>query len=229
MSNAPITVTVDGPAGAGKSTVARGAAQRLGYLYIDTGALYRAVAWLAGERGLHDGDPTAVVQMAETMDLRLESGEAGVRVWVEGREITGALRTPTLSQLASKLSALPGVRAQLVERQRAFGRAQSIVIEGRDTGTVIFPEAACKIYLDAGLEERARRRLLDLREAGDESTMGEVMEEMRRRDERDMNREHAPLRPAEDAHRIDCTTLTIDEVVDQIVAAAHAAEEQQHS
>ncbi len=227
MSRPPVTVTVDGPAGAGKSTVAKAAAQRLGYLYIDTGALYRAVAWRAAQQGLGPEDGEAVDRMVAGMDLRVESGAGGVRVWVDGTEVTADLRTPTITQLASSLSALPGVRARLVERQRAFGRDQSIVIEGRDTGTVIFPAAACKIYLDATLEERARRRVGDLRGAGLETTIEEVADDLQRRDERDMARTHAPLQAAADAHHIDCTTLKADEVVDRIVALAQAAEEQQ--
>ena len=225
MSPRPVTVTVDGPAGAGKSTVAKAAAQRLGYLYINTGALYRAVAWLAAQRGLTPADTDAVDRMVRDMDLRVESGEHGVRVWVDGTEVTAGLRTPEITQLASSLSALPEVRAHLVERQRAFGRDYDIVMEGRDTGTVIFPEAACKVYLDAGLEERARRRLDDLRQAGHEMTMEDVAEDLRSRDARDMARTHAPLRAAPDAHHIDCTALTIDEVVDRIVQLARAAEE----
>lgn len=229
MGHQPIAVTIDGPAGAGKSTVARAVAHALGYRYIDTGALYRGVAWLAARRHLDGTDAAAVETMMDGMDLRLESDGSGARVWVDGTEVTAELRTPEISQLASTLSALPGVRARLVERQRAFGRQDSIVIEGRDTGTVIFPDAACKIYLDASIAERARRRLEDLRAAGNDATLEAVLADVRSRDERDMGREHAPLRPADDAHHVDTTGLSIAEVVERITARARAVEEQLQS
>ena len=225
MSGQTIVVTIDGPAGAGKSTIAKAVAARLAYLYIDTGALYRAVAWQAARRGLGPDDPAAVEAMMDAMRLRLESAADGVRVWVDDTEVTGELRTPEVSQLASSLSALPGVRERLMAQQRAFGRETSVVIEGRDTGTVIFPDAACKVYLDADLAERARRRLGDLRAAQHETTIEAVREDVRRRDEQDMGRAVAPLRPAADAHRIDTTGRTIEEIVAEVAGLARAAAE----
>lgn len=227
MSGSAIVVTIDGPAGAGKSTVAKLAARRLGYLYVDTGALYRAVAWQASRLGLGPDDPGAVEAMMDAMDLRMEPAEGGVRVWVDGVDATADLRTPAISQLASSLSALPGVRQRLMEMQRGFGRRTSVVVEGRDTGTVIFPHAHCKVYLDADLRERARRRLGDLRRTGHPATIEDVIADVRARDERDMGRDIAPLRPAEDAQVVDTTGLTIEQVVDRIVVLARAAAERE--
>lgn len=215
-------MAIDGPAGAGKSTAARRTALRLGFAYLDTGAMYRAVALKAAEQGL---DPTAQDALA---DLARRTGVAfppldrsGVqRVFVDGVDVSDAIRAPEISELTSAISAVPGVRSELAARQRALGIAASpgAVVEGRDIGTVVFPDAALKVYLDASPQERARRRAEELTARGIEARRAEVQSEQAVRDRRDSGRSTAPLRPADDAILLLTDGLTADEVVERIVA-----------
>lgn len=220
-------VAIDGPAGAGKSTVAREVARALGYVLVDTGALYRAVALAAQLRGITRDDGAAVESLAhalvasERLAMVARAGETPV-VTIDGVARTDELRTPDISQGASVVSRYPGVRAALLDLQRSFGRDGGVVLEGRDIGTVVFPDAEVKFFLTATDEERARRRHGELVERGDASSFESVLAEVRERDARDAARDVAPMRAAEDATLLDSSLLSIDEVVRIIVERSRA-------
>jgi len=199
-----IIVAIDGPAGAGKSTVARAVAGRLGFLHVDSGAMYRAVALWALENGIDPGDGPKVVPMAGSAEINLNGG----RVLLNGRDITADVRRPEVSQAASRVSAIPGVRRELVSKQQQYAAAASVVMEGRDIGTVVYPRAQVKIYLDASPEVRARRRVEEL--GGD---YAQVLQEIRERDERDATRADSPLRQADDAVYVDTSDLDEEGVI----------------
>lgn len=213
-------VAIDGPAGAGKSTVARQVAERLGFIRVDTGALYRAVGLIALERGVSLEDGPALGTLAAGLELAFVEGPSGPRLTVNGSDREDDLRTPDVADAASKVSALPEVRAALLEAQREMGVDGGVVLEGRDIGTVVFPDAEVKVFLTASAEARARRRLGDLEQRGVESTYEDVLAAMRARDTRDSSRKHAPLKPAEDATVVDSTEMTQDEVVAHIAGLA---------
>ncbi|MBW1695587.1 MAG: (d)CMP kinase [Deltaproteobacteria bacterium] len=208
-----LIVTIDGPAGAGKTTVSRMLAQRLGYRYIDTGALYRAVAFEARSAGIRIDDDGGLEELCSRLKLTFSSNKKGLRLLSNGADITDLIRTPEISMAASAVSARPVVREFLLKVQRSFARRKGIVIEGRDMGTVVFPNADIKFYLDADPEERARRRFAELKDASGH-TIKSVREEMQKRDQNDSSRPLAPLRCAEDAIFIDSTHLTAEQVVD---------------
>lgn len=205
-------VTMDGPAGAGKSTVARRLAQRLGFEFLDTGAMYRAVAWAATERGLPWDQPQRLVELAQALTIETR----GERIAVDGRDVSSLIRSPAVTVVTRYAANNPGVRARLVELQQQIGAGRSIVTEGRDQGTVVFPDAACKIFLTASPEERARRRLEDLARRGEQTTLAEVLNQQNARDESDRAREVGPLVPAADAIHVSTDGLSIDEVVDRL-------------
>lgn len=213
-------VAIDGPAGAGKSTVARQVAERLGFVRVDTGALYRAVGLVALERGVSLEDGRALGALTSELELAFVEGPGGPRLTVNGSDREDDLRTPDVADAASKVSALPEVRAALLEAQREMGVDGGVVLEGRDIGTVVFPDAEVKVFLTATAEARARRRLGDLEERGVQSTFEDVLAAMKARDTRDSSREHAPLKPAEDATVVDSTEMTQDEVVAHIATLA---------
>jgi cytidylate kinase len=212
-----LIIAIDGPAGAGKSTAARGVADRLGYLYIDTGAMYRAVALKALREQLSLDEPTALAAAAEQADIRLETSAAGTRVWLDDQEVTSQIRTPEVTAASSRISAVPGVREEMVRRQRRWGREGGVVMEGRDIGTVVFPEAQVKIFLSASPEERVRRRVAELAAAGTPISPEVVRQQMLERDERDSSRAASPLAPAADAVILNTDHLSADEGVEQIV------------
>lgn len=220
MSTAVFVVAIDGPGGAGKSTTARAVAERLGLSYLDTGALYRCVALRAMNEGLALDDGARIAEIARNLDVRFAAGSRNVLLG--DKDVSAAIRTPEVSQAASKVSALPPVREALVELQRRSVRAPGTVAEGRDMGTVIFPDAQLKVFLDATVDERARRRAADLRGLGRGDDIKEVRTQLAERDARDTGRAVAPLRQAPDAMVLDTTNLPFEEVVDRIVAEARA-------
>lgn len=211
----PFLVAIDGPAGAGKSTVSRKVAGELGFSMIDTGALYRAVALAASRAGVSYDDEAALAELLRNIDLRLE----GDRVYLGGEDVSREIRTPEMSLGASQVSARTSVRQGLLRLQRDLGLAapRGAVLEGRDIGTVVFPDADLKFFLTASVEQRARRRYEELRERGEEVRLEEVLEDQIRRDRRDSERSLAPLRPAEDAVLIDSTGRGVEEVVAEMV------------
>jgi len=206
-------VAVDGPAGAGKSTVSRRLARVLRFRYVDSGAMYRVIGVLAAERGIELTDSEALAALCDETRIDFEDRNGVLRTMAGDRDLTRAIRTPEAGQLASKVSVVPAVRERLVGKQRAMEAEGPLVMEGRDIGTAVFPDAAVKIYLTASVEERARRRCAELAERGVIVDAGCVAEEIADRDRRDQSRAHSPLRAAEDAIVIDTTGENIDTVV----------------
>ena len=222
MSNADHVVAIDGPAGAGKSTVARRVAERLGYAFLDTGAMYRAATWRAITAGIDLDDPVAAAELTRAMRLDLNDREGVLQVLVDGQDVSEAIRSPEVTRVTYRLDENPEVRAHLVTLQRAFAAQRPTVAEGRDMGTVVFPNAKCKIFLDASIEERTRRRAAELQAKGLEVDVDLLREEIRVRDEKARTRAVAPLRRAGDAILVDTTDLAIDEVVEKIVRLARS-------
>ena len=216
-----LVIAIDGPVGAGKSTVAKLVARKLGYLYVDTGAMYRAVALKALRLGMDINDPIVMAMLAEATDIQLQQqGDGSVRVFLDGEDVTEAIRTPEVSEASSIVSAHEGVRKVLAERQKAMAELGGVVMEGRDIQTVIAPDAEVKIFLTASLEERAKRKWLELQQKGISVSYEEVLQEVKERDERDKTRAIAPLRKAPDAVEIDTTGITPEEVAEKIVELA---------
>ncbi|MBI4904748.1 MAG: (d)CMP kinase [Acidobacteria bacterium] len=210
-----IILAIDGPAGAGKSTIAKRLASRLGFLYIDTGAMYRAVGLWALRTGTSLSDAHRLEQLASM--ARVELLEGGTRVKLNGEDISDLIRTQQMSDAASKVSAVPGVRRALVDKQREMGARESVVMEGRDIGTNVFPQAQVKIYLDASVEVRAARRLRDLEAKGQAVPLEQVEREIRDRDMRDSTRGEAPLRQAPDAEYLDTSGMPVEQVEEAIL------------
>lgn len=220
MSEASPVLTIDGPSGAGKGTVSRIVADRLGWHYLDSGALYRAVGVAASWANLDVSDPAALVRCTFDTDVRFSETEQGLRVFVDDVDATEELRLETTGALASAIAAIPEVRSALKERQRAFRQPPGLVADGRDMGTVIFPDAAHKVFLTASAEERAQRRYKQLKDKGVSVTLDGLLREILARDARDAQRTVAPLRPADDAVLIDTTGLDIETVVLRVLAIA---------
>ncbi|MFI5396557.1 MAG: (d)CMP kinase [Candidatus Binatia bacterium] len=213
-----IVVAIDGPAGAGKSTVSRRLAQALGYRYIDTGAMYRVIGVLAAERGIDLSDSARLGALCDATHIEfIEHGDR-VHIDADGRDVSEAIRTGDAAQLASKASAVPEVRHRLVAQQRAMAAEGGVVMEGRDIGTVVFPDAPVKVFLDASAAERARRRTYELQGEATTADIERMEKEIAERDARDRTRAHSPLRPAADAVVVDTTDKTIDEVVAMLCA-----------
>lgn len=208
-----IVIAVDGPSGAGKSTISRALSKRLGYLEIDTGAMYRAMAWLAREAGLDYEDHKAVQEFSARADVELQLDNGTTRVLANGRDVTQEIRTPEISMLTSKISALAPVREAMMTLQRKMGTKGGVVLDGRDIGTVVFPDAELKFFLSASAEERGRRRFLELQAKGHQAGLEETIQNVILRDRQDSERALAPLRQADDAIAIDSTGLTIDQVI----------------
>jgi cytidylate kinase len=213
-----VVVAIDGPAGAGKSTIAKRLAERLGFTYIDTGAMYRAVALWAIRQKVNLDDMHRTEQLAMAAEIDLARG----RILLNGEDITDAIRTQEVSDGASKVAVIPGVRRALVAKQRAIGERTSVVMEGRDIGTVVFPEAEVKIFLDAQPPERVRRRFEEIRARGGSPAESAIAQEMQQRDQRDSTRADAPLSQAPDAVYLDSTPLSIDQVEEAILKIVRA-------
>ncbi len=206
-------MAIDGPAGAGKSTIARRLAARLGFTYIDTGAMYRAAALWAFRRNVEWSDMHRMEQLALAAEIELSPG----RIFLNGEDISDAIRTPEVSNGASRIAVIPGVRRAMVAKQRAMGERTSVVMEGRDIGTVVFPNADVKVFLDAAPQERVRRRLLESRAKGEEVSEQSLAAQLKERDLRDSTRVDAPLAQAPDAVYLDSTNLNLDEVEEAIL------------
>ena len=207
-----INIAIDGPSGAGKSTLAKSIAAKMGYLYVDTGAIYRTIGCYIYEKGIDPKDAAAVTAVLPEIEVGLQYGDDGLQhMTLNGKDVTAEIRRPEISLYASDVSAHPAVRSHLLEMQRKLARENNVVMDGRDIGTVVLPDAQVKVYLTATLEERARRRMLELEKRGMPTPYEQVLEEMRQRDWNDMNRPTAPLRPAEGSVQLDTTELNFEE------------------
>ncbi|MDD4938765.1 MAG: (d)CMP kinase [Candidatus Omnitrophica bacterium] len=212
-------IAVDGPAGAGKSTVARIIAQKLGFLYIDTGAMYRAITLKSLEKNIGAADEAKLIEMARSTDIGLvNSADGPLKIFLDGRDASRLIREPRITRLVSDIAKIRGIREIMLGLQRKLGRQRDSVLDGRDIGTVVFPDADRKFFIDADFKERVRRRHKELIEAGQGVSEKDVEEDLRNRDKIDSTREFAPLKKAEDAIRVDTTNLTIDEVVEKVLS-----------
>ena len=214
-----ISVAIDGPSGAGKSTLARQAAQVLGFLYVDTGAIYRTVALACSRNGVSPQQPEQVAALLPDLKIDLDYGADGVqRMLLNGENVSDQIRTPEISMLTSAVSALPEVRSFLLEKQRELARTRNVIMDGRDIGTVVLPQATVKIYLTADAEARAQRRCAELREKGMDVSFEDVLRDVRERDENDSNRKVSPLRRAEDARLVDTTLLDLEQSLEVLIS-----------
>ncbi len=210
-------IAIDGPAGSGKSTTARLLASKLGFTFLDTGAMYRLVAWVAIKKGISFDNAAELEKIANQIDIKFEMDGDINRIFLAGQDMTDEIRTPEVNEAVSPVSVHPGVRKAMVSRQRVMGKKGNIVAEGRDTTSVVFPDADLKIYLDASIEERARRRQLELARNGISSTFEEQKEKIAERDKRDSSRQYSPLTRTDDSIIIDTTSMTIEEQVERII------------
>lgn len=214
-----MVIAIDGPSGAGKSTIARRLANRLGYEQIDTGAMYRAVSYLISQAGIDPGNMDAVERLCDDVEIRLDCSNGSQKVFANGQDVTSQIRTPEMSQMTSQISALKPVREALMKAQRKMGSKGGVVLEGRDIGTVVFPDAELKFYLYASPEERGRRRFAELITKGEKTTLDETIQAVSLRDEQDSQRDLAPLRQAEDAIPIDSSGVSVEDVLEIMEAA----------
>lgn len=213
------SIAIDGPAGAGKSSIAKALSKKLGYIYIDTGAMYRAVALFFVDNNINDGTDSRLESFLEKLDISIKYEDGAQKVFLNGEDVTGKLRLEEIGKLASKFSAIGSVREKLVALQRKLAQKENVVMDGRDIGTVVLPDANLKIYLSASSKVRAKRRYLELLEKGNTDVDINVIEdEIIKRDEADMNREISPLKQAKDAYYLDSSDMSIDEVVSKILS-----------
>ena len=212
-----IAIAVDGPAGSGKSTAAKLIAAKLGIIYVDTGAMYRTVGLHCTRKGIALEEEAAVVAALDTLDMKIVPEEGGQRIFLQNEDVTTEIRSAEAGQGASMVAAYPAVRERMVELQQEMAKKNSVIMDGRDIGTVVLPDADVKIYLDAGVEERARRRVGELEAQGKQADLDEIREMIRQRDYADMNRVHSPLKKADDAIVLDSTGKGIAEVVQMIL------------
>lgn len=229
LRNRQPIIAIDGPAGAGKSTVARQIAQKLELLYLDTGAMYRAVTWFVLNSGVSVDDEPEVAELLNHCDIRLSSDDyqaQSCRVWVNGKDVSDEIRTPKVTSNVSAIAAQPSVRDALVQQQRRYGKEGGIVMDGRDIGTHVFPNAELKIFLTASVKERARRRQKDLISQGSPLSLENIEQSIYERDLKDSTRAIAPLRQAPDAFVINTDSLSIDEVIEQVIQMYHECQNQ---
>ncbi|QBY05776.1 (d)CMP kinase [Thalassotalea sp. HSM 43] len=220
MSEQIPLITIDGPSGAGKGTVARIVAEQLGWNFLDSGAIYRVLAVATEHHGIDVDNEESVIPLAAHLDVEFSVEDNETRILLEGEDVTDNIRTETVGAVASKVAAYPRVREALLRRQRAFRETPGLIADGRDMGTVVFPDAKVKVFLDASAEERARRRYLQLQQKGGDVSIGRLLEDIRLRDDRDRNRAVAPLVPAEGALIVDSTEMSIEQVVEKILLFA---------
>ena len=216
--NKTIRVAIDGPSGARKSTLARSAAARLGYLYVDTGAIYRTIALYVLRQGVDPHQASAVEALLPQVQVSLEYTQQGQKMLLNGEDVTALIRTPEVSMATSACSAIPAVRAYLLQLQRDLAAENNVLMDGRDIGTVVLPHAQLKVFLTASPEERARRRVAQLEKAGQQADYASILRDIQQRDYQDSHRETAPLRPAEDAVLLDNSSYTFEESVRRLVA-----------
>ncbi len=209
-------VAIDGPAGAGKSTIAKLVAEEKGFIYVDTGAMYRGLAIHFLDRGIRAEETDKVIEACKDADVKIRYEDGVQQVFLNGTNITGRLRDEAVGQMTSKCSVIPEVRAKLLDLQRDLARTQDVIMDGRDIGTCVLPDADVKVYLTASVQTRAKRRYDELTAKGEACDLDEIARDIKERDERDMNRETAPLRQAEDAVPVDSSDMTIEEVVKEI-------------
>nr|WP_315049316.1 (d)CMP kinase [uncultured Lachnoanaerobaculum sp.] len=213
------SIAIDGPAGAGKSSIAKALSKRLGYIYIDTGAMYRAVALFFLENDVKDGTDSRIESLLEKLEISIKYEDGAQKVILNGEDVTGKLRLEEIGKLASKFSAIGSVREKLVALQRKLAQKENVVMDGRDIGTVVLPNAGLKIYLSASSKVRAKRRYLELLEKGQtDLDINDIEDEIIKRDEADMNREISPLKQADDAYYLDSSDMTLEEVVSKILS-----------
>ena len=213
------SIAIDGPAGAGKSSIAKALSKRLGYIYIDTGAMYRAVALFFVENNVSDGTDSRIESLLEKLEISIKYEDGAQKVILNGEDVTGKLRLEEIGKMASKFSAIGSVREKLVALQRKLAQKENVVMDGRDIGTVVLPNADLKIYLSASSKVRAKRRYLELLEKGQtDLDINEIEDEIIKRDEADMNREISPLKQADDAYYLDSSDMTLEEVVSKILS-----------
>jgi cytidylate kinase len=210
-------IAIDGPAGSGKSSVAKAIAKQLKFRHIDSGAMYRAVAWKSRELGIDLGEQERLAKLAQSIQIEFMPGEDKQEIVVDGKIVTSALRQENIGNLASQVATQERVREALVARQQEISHTGNVVMDGRDIGTVVFPDADIKIFLDASPEVRGQRRHLELQEKGNAPDREHIVEDIRRRDHEDRNRKASPLRPADDAVLIDTTGLGLDEVIEKVL------------
>ncbi len=213
MKKKGLVIAIDGPSGAGKSTTARLLAERLGYIYIDTGAMYRAVGWKVSREDIDPENEEKIEDLCRRTEVAIKQDNSDPRFYVDGQDVTGEIRTPEMGMMASAVSKSPAVRARLLTLQRELGKNGGVVMDGRDIGTVVFPDADMKFFLDAGAEERGHRRYLELKAKGMDVDLARITREIRDRDLQDSGRALAPLRRAADAILIDSTALDVNEVL----------------
>ncbi len=213
------SIAIDGPAGAGKSSIAKALSKKLGYIYIDTGAMYRAVALFFLENDVKEGTDSRIESLLEKLEISIKYEDGAQKVILNGEDVTGKLRLEEIGKLASKFSAIGSVREKLVALQRKLAQKENVVMDGRDIGTVVLPNADLKIYLSASSKVRAKRRYLELLEKGHtDLDINEIEDEIIKRDEADMNREISPLKQADDAYYLDSSDMTLEEVVSKILS-----------
>ena len=217
MNTHKIAVAVDGPAGAGKSSISKIVAKKLGYLYIDTGAMYRSVTWAVLHNHIDVNNQTAVEALLPELDLTMEASDDSCKVFIAGQDVTDFIRTPQVNNAVSIVASYKGVRQYLVERQRLVAEAGGVILDGRDIGSVVLPNAELKIYLTASVEARAMRRYLEVKGTVNEQTLEDIKESVMQRDDMDKNRKESPLIQVEDAVLVDSSEMTFDETVERIL------------